>query len=145
MKSWLSRIWSSVIPISRKSPPQVSLQLGSRASNLAYSDTFGGLILPEEYDGLCCESDGGIYVRGDSGGVGWLGMGADGADVCLWPPNIPPSIPCFWGAGPLPPNGFNLVALLACFSRSTICFRNLTASFSSENDKPAKQPSISKL
>ena len=47
---------------------------------------------------------------------------------------------------PLPlPNGLFFVFLCAFFSRSSIFFLNCLASFSSENDRPARQSSSSKV
>lgn len=42
-------------------------------------------------------------------------------------------------------NGFDLVFLFALFSRSSIFFLNCFASFSSQNESPAKQSSSSKV
>lgn len=83
---------------------------------------------------------GGRLVRGDSGGVG--------AEECLCPPKMPPSRLCLWPPpeeGADPPKGVLEVALLAFFSLSFIFLRNCFASFSSANDKPARQSSSSKV
>jgi hypothetical protein len=63
MKSWLSRIKSSVKPLEVRSSPKCSLHNGSKASSVANSD-FGlkPLVLPERE----CP----VGARGDSGGVG---------------------------------------------------------------------------
>jgi hypothetical protein len=140
MKSWLSLIRSSVIPMPRRSSPHVSRQFGSIASSAAKPESpLAALALPVDIRWSCC----GTEFRGDSGGVGWK----LGAELFLCPPNSPPRIPCFCIAfeGALPPNWFNFVALLAFFSRSFIFFRKVFASFSSTKDRPAKQSSVSKV
>lgn len=66
------------MPISRRSPPHVVLQFGSRASSIAYSER-GAPFCPPETD-LRCDNDGGMYVLGTPAGGGCDGAGA-GFDV----------------------------------------------------------------
>jgi hypothetical protein len=71
---------------------------------------------------------------------------------CLCP-KMPPSrpwllCPLVGAAPPLPtaaPKGLFLVFLCAFFSRSSIFFLNVLASFSSANESPARQSSSSKV
>jgi hypothetical protein len=83
------------------------------------------------------------------GGIMDAGWGAGVECRC---PKSPPSRPwlfCPFGAAPPPPmaapNGLFLVFLCAFFSRSSIFFLNVFASFSSANDSAARQSSSSKV
>lgn len=91
-------------------------------------------------------------------GTGWgCGCGTLGADEDLWPCSKlvrPPRRLCDFpfvspppGARPRPEpwNGVALVLLLACFSRSSIFFLNVFASFSSTKERPARQSCSSKV
>lgn len=138
MKSWFSRINSSVSPCSERKFPKLSRQFGSYASNLANldGDLWKPLTFVEEV--LAWDCAGGRLLRGDSGGVG--------AEECLCPPKMLPKNPVLvWCCCDAPPKGVFLVALDAFFSRSSIFFLNCFASFSSTKDRPAKQSSSSKV
>ena len=81
------------------------------------------------------------------------GGGGAGADEDRWPKRLPrPNrlwlFPLETGAGAWPrgdENGVAFVSLLALFSRSWTFFKNVLASFSSENEKPARHSSSSKV
>jgi hypothetical protein len=82
MKSWFSRIKSSVNPLALRSSPKFCLQLGSKASSFSNPDddderAWWPLTLPERLSLV-----GGL---GDSGGVG--------AEEWRWPPKRPPKKP----------------------------------------------------
>lgn len=83
---------------------------------------------------------------------GMMDAGCCTGVVCL-SPKSPPNRPwLFWPFGaPLPPppvaapNGLFFVFLCAFFSRSSIFFLNVFASFSSANESAARQSSSSKV
>jgi hypothetical protein len=124
MKSAFSSIWSSVMPM-------VSSSLSSgchEGSLVSIADDFVGE----------ATAGGGIMDCG----CWWL-------DWCLWP-KMPPSRPWdFCGpafaAAAWVPKGLLRVFLWAFFSRSSIFFLKVRASFSSAKERAARQPSISKV
>ena len=143
MNSELSAIWSSVIPICSNSSRR-PFWVGSLISN-------GKFPLA---DGALGVSTGGGPTGIDGAGAGTragegTALGA-GLERCNRLPKIdrPIPLPFVTGAGPCPredAKGVLLVSLLACFSRSMTFLMNVFASFSSANERPAKQSSSSKV
>jgi hypothetical protein len=133
-KSWFASSWSSVTPSWTSSP----FSFGSKESRTELR-LFGG--------------DDGVTVNGDDmTGEGWCGSCT--AFELLWPKRPPNRLLCclsglgYWWPLPMPPEsakGLDRVFLCAFFSRSSIFFLNVFASFSSENEKPARQSSSSKV
>lgn len=136
MKSAFSSIWSSVIPIS-----------SSSFSNGCHE---GSLVSMAELRVLLTLDW--LVVVGEVTLGGMMDCGCCVGVECLCP-NMPPKRPwllCpFVGAPPpLPiaaPNGLFFVFLWAFFSRSSIFFLKVFASFSSAKERPARQSSSSKV
>jgi hypothetical protein len=132
MKSAFSSIWSSVMPIASN-----SFSSGCHEGSVVSIAELRALVALEW---LLCDGDTTLTA---GGGMMDCGGGA-GFDECLCP-NKPPSRPWPWlfpfATGPLlpaaEPKGLFLVFLWAFFSRSSIFFLNVLASFSSAKDSPA--------
>lgn len=142
MKSAFSSIWSSVMPMASS-----SFSRGCHEGSVVSMAELRALVALEW---LLCDGDTTLTA---GGGMMECGGGA-GFDACLWP-NKPPSRPWPWpwpwllpfAAGPLlpaaAPKGLFFVFLWAFFSRSSIFFLNVLASFSSAKDSPAWHSSSS--
>lgn len=142
MKSELSAIWSSVIPIcnSSSSRPFMDGSLVSKGIDLR-----GGLLLG---------GGGATWIEGAGGSSAGVICGALDAVLERWPNRLPnserptPDFPFTTGAGPWPradAKGVFKVSLLALFSRSCTFLMKVLASFSSAKDKPAGQSSSSNV
>lgn len=141
IKSAFSSIWSSVMPMASS-----SLSSGCHEGSVVSIAELRALVALEW---LLCEGD-----VSDVGGMMDCGGGPDcEARRC---PNKPPRRPWLPPAPPLPfmggmlfpldkPNGLFFVFLCAFFSRSSIFFLNVLASFSSANDRAARQFSSSNV
>jgi hypothetical protein len=143
MKSAFSSIWSSVIPIASNSFSS-GCHDGSVVS-MAELRELGAVDMVEKV--LC---DGDTMLAG-----GMIDCAGGGAEFeWLRCPKMPPRrlwlelLPFVVGALLVPaaaPNGLFLVFLCAFFSRSSSFFLNVLASFSSANDRAARQSSSSKV
>jgi hypothetical protein len=139
MKSAFSSIWSSVMPMASS-----SFSKGCHEGSVVSMAEFLALVALEW---LLCDGD--VTVTA-AGGRMDCGAGAGCVECRL---KRPPSSPWPWlfpfVAGPLvpaaAPKGLFRVFLWAFFSRSSIFFLNVLASFSSANDRPARQSSSSKV
>ena len=143
MKSAFSSIWSSVMPMASS-----SLSSGCHEGSVVSIAELRALVALEW---LLCTGD--VTL---AGGMMECAGGAAGDELRC--PKMPPRRPWPWpwpwplfplAAPPLPPagtlKGLLLVFLCAFFSRSSSFFLKVLASFSSANDRPARQSSSSNV
>lgn len=136
MKSAFSSIWSSVIPI-----PSNSFSNGCQEGSVV---SIAELRVLDAFEWLVWEGDVTLGGMMDCGWWVW--------EECLCPKR-PPRMPWPWPLCPFSPapppiaapKGLFLVFLWAFFSRSSIFFLNVLASFSSANERPARQSSSSNV